>query len=231
MGTLTPQTCPGLCLGESRRPLLAIFGHPDTPVPSGGEEKPVFVASSSWSAFPPGQCLHLRRVAGRELQGREGRPGVCTQRTLGPSGESRPAVCHAPGGFSCSWTSPSCLHTVGSEVLQVSASGWVVWGEAGFAGRCSRCSPGAFGGYMGLGKVDALPGSSGGPFGLPVEEVRSGDLQDMLLPSPSVVISLMSLQRRHTHTRTHTQPLRTQSRCCSCWGCDPESRLAAGCPG
>ena len=56
---------------------------------------------------------------------------------------------------------------------------------------------------MGLGKVDALPGSSGGPFGLPVEEVRSGDLQDMLLPSPSVVISLMFLQKSHTHTHTH----------------------------
>ena len=79
---------------------------------------------------------------------------------------------------------------------------------------------------MGLGKVDALPGSSGGPFGLPVEEVRSGDLQDMLLPSPSVVISLMFLQKSHTHT--HTQPLQTQSRCCSCWGCDLKSRLAAG---
>ena len=57
-----------------------------------------------------------------------------------------------------------------------------------------------------LGKVNALPGSSGGLFGLPVEEVRSSDLQDMLLPAAfSSNFPWMSLRRCHTHMHTHTE--------------------------
>ena len=56
-----------------------------------------------------------------------------------------------------------------------------------------------------LGKVDALPGSSGGPFGLPVEEVRGSDLQDTLLPSAfSSNFPWMSLWRCYTGVRMHT---------------------------
>ena len=87
-----------------------------------------------------------------------------------------------------------------------------------------------------LGKVNALPGSSGGPFGLPVEEVRSSDLQDMLLPSAfSSNFPWMSLRRchTHTHTRTHTPPRKITRAAepaswqhglwgCSCWACDPK---------
>lgn len=77
-----------------------------------------------------------------------------------------------------------------------------------------------------LGKVNALPGSSGGPFGLPAEEVRSSDLQDMLLPSAfSSNFPWMSLRRchtralAHTHARKITRAAEPASQQHGLWGC------------